>query len=82
MQQLFDFCKTHLEVVKVTADSYIDEAAEPYLKNTRRNHKLMCTDCDEFACQSWTLMQEHYAKKHPDVKNPGKYFTKEAKAKK
>lgn len=32
MQQLHDFCKTHLDVAKVTADSYIDEAAEPYRK--------------------------------------------------
>lgn len=42
----------------------------------------MCTDCisPNFTCESWTLMQEHYAKFHPEHKNPGKYFTKEAKA--
>lgn len=44
----------------------------------------MCTDCllpESFRCVSFTLMMEHYAKVHPDVKNPGQYFTKEAKAK-
>lgn len=32
MQQLHNFCKTHLDVARVTAISYIDEAAEPYRK--------------------------------------------------
>lgn len=44
----------------------------------------MCTDCilpENFRCDSWTLMQEHYAKFHPDTKNPSKYFTEEARAK-
>lgn len=43
---------------------------------------MMCTDCiqpKEFTSKSWTLMTEHYAKEHPDTKNPGKYFTPEAK---
>lgn len=30
MQDLLNYCKVNLEVSKVTAVSYIDEAAEPY----------------------------------------------------
>jgi len=42
----------------------------------------MCTECDGFNVQSWTLMLEHYKQYHPDVKNPEKFFTKEARKKK
>ena len=41
---------------------------------------MKCTDCDDFTCESWTLMKEHYAKNHPDV-NPTLLFTKEARSK-
>lgn len=30
MKQLLDFCQVKLEVARITAISYIDEAAEPY----------------------------------------------------
>lgn len=39
MQQLHDFCKTHLDVARVTAISYIDEAAEPYRKKFQQEAK-------------------------------------------
>lgn len=40
MKQLHDFCKTHLDVAKVTADSYIDEAAAPYRKKYEQESNL------------------------------------------
>jgi len=40
MQQLHDFCKTHLDVARVTAISYIDEAAEPYRKKYQQESNL------------------------------------------
>jgi len=36
MEALLDFCKVNLGVTKVTADSYIDEAAEPYRKKYQK----------------------------------------------
>jgi len=40
IKQLHDFCKTHLDVARVTAISYIDEAAEPYRKKFEEEQKI------------------------------------------
>jgi len=39
IKQLHDFCKTHLDVARVTAISYIDEAADPYRKKYEQEQK-------------------------------------------
>ncbi len=36
--QLLNFCKVNLEVSSVTANSYLDEAAEPYRKQYQKEH--------------------------------------------
>lgn len=41
---------------------------------------MMCTDCN-YRSDHWFRMKIHYMEKHPNIKNPGKYFTKEAKLK-
>lgn len=44
---------------------------------------MLCTECtfNNFHADSWGVMRQHYKDWHPEVKNCGKYFTKEAKAK-
>jgi len=41
---------------------------------------MMCTHCD-FRSDEWKHMKQHYKVQHPEVKNPGKFFTTEAKMK-
>ena len=41
---------------------------------------MICTDCD-FGCNYWPEMISHYNKTHPEIKNPYKFFTKEARKK-
>jgi len=41
---------------------------------------MLCTDC-HFATGHWETMKEHYKEEHPEVKNPSRFFTKEAKKK-
>ena len=39
----------------------------------------MCTDCDNFNTNVWPYMRLHYKQKHPSVKRPDKFFTREAR---
>lgn len=41
---------------------------------------MICTDCN-FESITWKFMKNHYKEKHPELKNPSKYFTNEAKKK-
>ena len=40
MEELLDFCKVNLGVSKVTADSYIDEAAAPYREKYEKEQNV------------------------------------------
>lgn len=42
MPKLLDFCKVNLGVTKITATSYIDEAAEPYRQKYQKEHPGEC----------------------------------------
>lgn len=42
MEALLDFCKVNLDVARVTAISYIDEAAEPYRKKYETEQNKKC----------------------------------------
>lgn len=39
MEELLNFCKVNLDVTKITAVSYIDEAAEPYRKKYQKENE-------------------------------------------
>lgn len=39
---------------------------------------MICPDCD-FESEGWEAMRKHYKKKHPLVKNPSRFFTREAR---
>ena len=41
---------------------------------------MICTDFKFFTFY-WDEMRHHYKIKHPEVKRPDKYFTKEARSK-
>ena len=41
----------------------------------------MCIQPTEFHCEKWIELKEHFKKKHPEIANPGVFYTKEAKLK-
>ena len=49
------------------------------LQNRGCVNDMMCTDCDNFNTNVWPYMRLHYKQKHPSVKRPDKFFTREAR---